>query len=64
MLKPKPDACAVGCPAGEKHLYTVLEQQQAGIAAGNLMGSDHTYVMPDQAGTTSSRPMPAGAARR
>ena len=52
------------CPAGEKHLYTVLEQQQAGIAAGNLMGSDHTYVMPDQAGTSSSRPMPAGAARR
>eukprot|EP00891_Asterochloris_glomerata_P003652 jgi/Astpho2/3652/Aster-07854 len=49
---------------GEKHLYTVLEQQQAGIAAGNLMGSDHTYVMPDQAGISSSRPMPAGAARR
>ncbi len=40
--------CVVAC-AGDKHLYTVLEQQQAQIAQGNLMGSDHTYVIPQAA---------------
>ena len=52
-------------PAGDKHLYTVLEQQQAQIAQGNLMGSDHTYVIP-QAGTSAAperRPQ-GGAAKR
>lgn len=52
--------------AGDKQLYTVLEQQQAQIAQGNLMGSDHTYVIP-QAGTgtaTQERRPAGGAARR
>lgn len=31
--------------AGEKQLYTVLEQQAASAGQG-LMGSDHTYVVP------------------
>jgi splicing factor 3B subunit 2 len=31
---------------GPKQLYTVLEQQKASVAAGTLMGSEHTYVMP------------------
>ena len=31
--------------AGERPLYQVLEQQQAQVG-GNLMGSDHTYVIP------------------
>lgn len=45
--------------AGDKHLYTVLEQQQAQIAQGHLMGSDHTYVMP-QAGAGGGRAPPPG----
>ncbi len=54
-----------GC-AGDKHLYTVLEQQQAQIAQGNLMGSDHTYVIPQAAsgaGAAERRPQ-GGAAKR
>ena len=31
--------------AGERPLYQVLEQQQAQVG-GNLMGSDHTYIIP------------------
>ena len=54
------------CLAGQQNLYTVLEQQQAQIAQGNLMGSDHTYVIP-QAGAAAApgerRPQ-GGAARR
>ena len=52
--------------AGDKHLYTVLEQQQAQIAQGNLMGSDHTYVIPQAAsgtGAVERRPQ-GGAAKR
>ena len=52
--------------AGDKHLYTVLEQQQAQIAQGHLMGSDHTYVIPQAQGgapATERRPQ-GGAARR
>ena len=30
-------------------LYTVLEQKQTNVAQGSLMGSDHVYVLPDQA---------------
>ena len=57
---------SVCCCAGDKHLYTVLEQQQAQIAQGNLMGSDHTYVMPQGppgAAQAERRPQ-GGAARR
>lgn len=32
---------------GPKQLFTVLEQQKASVAAGTLMGSEHTYVIPD-----------------
>ncbi len=31
--------------AGDRPLYQVLEQQQAQVG-GNLMGSDHTYIIP------------------
>ncbi len=31
--------------AGDQPLYQVLEQQQAQVG-GNLMGSDHTYIIP------------------
>ena len=31
--------------AGDRSLYQVLEQQQAQVG-GNLMGSDHTYIIP------------------
>ncbi|KAL3134731.1 hypothetical protein ABBQ32_007731 [Trebouxia sp. C0010 RCD-2024] len=51
---------------GDKHLYTVLEQQQAQIAQGHLMGSDHTYVIPQAGGAAPSmerRPQ-GGAAKR
>ena len=43
---PVNDSC-IDCPcaAGERPLYQVLEQQQAQVG-GNLMGSDHTYVIP------------------
>ena len=34
--------------AGPKQLYQVLEQQKASVATGQLMGSDHTYVIPGQ----------------
>lgn len=51
--------------AGDKHLYTVLEQQQAQIAQGNLMGSDHTYVIPQVgAGTASVERRPQGGAAK
>ena len=50
---------------GDKQLYTVLEQQQAQIAQGNLMGSDHTYVIPQAgAGTATQERRPAGGAAR
>ncbi len=52
--------------AGDKHLYTVLEQQQAQIAQGNLIGSDHTYVIPQAAAGAAAverRPQ-GGAAKR
>lgn len=49
---------------GDKHLYTVLEQQQAQIAQGNLMGSDHTYVMPQAGAGGAERRPQGGAARR
>jgi hypothetical protein len=46
--------------AGEsKALYTVLEQQQASVGQGNIMGSDHTYVIP---GAEKARGGTAGAA--
>lgn len=50
--------------AGDKHLYTVLEQQQAQIAQGHLMGSDHTYVMPQAGAGGAERRPQGGAARR
>ena len=34
-----------GTPA-DRPLYQVLEQRAAGVGAGALMGSDHTYVLP------------------
>lgn len=37
--------CLLDVAAGERPLYQVLEQQQAQVG-GNLMGSDHTYVIP------------------
>ncbi len=58
--------CVVAC-AGDKHLYTVLEQQQAQIAQGNLMGSDHTYVIPQAAAGAAAverRPQGGAAKRR
>lgn len=60
------NANAINVAAGDKHLYTVLEQQQAQIAQGHLMGSDHTYVIPQAGGAAPSmerRPQ-GGAARR
>jgi len=33
----------------ERPLYQVLEQQDASVGAGNLMGSSHTYVIPGMA---------------
>ena len=49
--------------AGEKQqLYTVLEQQAAGVGAG-LMGSDHTYVLPGGVATGGAR-RPALDARK
>lgn len=33
--------------SGEQRLYTVLEQKQAPVAANQIMGSDHVYVLPD-----------------
>ena len=51
--------------AGDKHLYTVLEQQQAQIAQGNLMGSDHTYVIPQAtAGAAAVERRPQGGAAK
>lgn len=50
--------------AGDKHLYTVLEQQQAQIAQGHLMGSDHTYVIPQAGAGGAERRPQGGAARR
>lgn len=41
--------------AGEKPLYHVLEQRAAAVG-DNLMGSDHTYVIPGASGA------PKGAA--
>lgn len=32
--------------AGDRPLYQVLEQQAATIQQGQLMGTDHTYVIP------------------
>lgn len=79
LAKPQPKPSAPACQfekpydrcpipfifaAGDKHLYTVLEQQQAQIAQGHLMGSDHTYVIPQAgAGGPERRPQ-GGAARR
>ena len=41
-----PDEMLSNAAAGEQRpLYQVLEQQQAQVG-GNLMGSDHTYVIP------------------
>ena len=41
-------------PGEARPLYQVLEQQQAQVAQGSLMGSDHTYVIPP-AGETGDR---------
>lgn len=35
---------------GPRQLYSVLEQQKAAVGAGQLMGSDHTYVIPGAGG--------------
>ncbi len=45
-------------------MYTVLEQQAAAVGA-NLMGSDHTYVIPPAAaaGATPAPRQPAGQKR-
>ncbi len=32
--------------AGDRPLYQVLEQQAAQVQQGQLMGTDHTYVIP------------------
>jgi hypothetical protein len=37
-------------------LYTVLEQRQAPLAPGSLLGTDHVYVMPGQAGKPGGMP--------
>ncbi|KAL4438493.1 hypothetical protein ABPG77_000141 [Micractinium sp. CCAP 211/92] len=49
---------AAGAP---RQLYTVLEQKQASVGAGALMGSDHTYVIP---GKEKEGKAPLGAKAR
>ncbi|KAL4431297.1 hypothetical protein ABPG75_006553 [Micractinium tetrahymenae] len=47
--------------AAPRQLYTVLEQKQASVGAGALMGSDHTYVIP---GKDKEGKVPLGAKAR
>lgn len=55
-------ALAPAPPAGApRQLYTVLEQKQASVGAGALMGSDHTYVIP---GKEKEGKAPLGAKAR
>lgn len=51
-------ALRAGAP---RQLYTVLEQKQANVGAGTLMGSDHTYVIPGKEGKEKA---PLGAKAR
>ena len=55
----------VGAGVSEaRPLYTVLEQQAAAVGT-NLMGSDHTYVIPPAAGAagTPAPRVPSGQKR-
>lgn len=41
--------------AGDRPLYQVLEQQPAQLKEGQLMGTDHTYVLPPQTGDAGAK---------
>ena len=41
--------------AGERPLYQVLEQQPAQMAPGQIMGTEHTYVVPPTADASTRR---------
>jgi splicing factor 3B subunit 2 len=47
--------------AGEKPLYQVLEQRAAAVG-DNLLGSDHTYVIPGAGGAAAAAAKVSGAA--
>lgn len=50
----------------QKQLYTVLEQKEANIGQGNLMGSDHVYVLPgaENAAAAAKNKWPVGAGEK